>query len=158
LSFPDCIIAWQKAHGRHDLPWQRTRDPSVAPYGIWLSENRTVGLAHCRLSILDLSPLGRNPMQWDDGRLQITYNGEIYNFQELRDQLKTYGYRFRSNTDTEVILAAYDRWGVGCLQRFIGMFAFGIWDARENQLFLARPRLEKKADNGTSCKANRGIS
>ena len=58
-------------------------------------------------------------MPWDDGRLQITYNGEIYNFQELRDQLKTYGYRFRSNTDTEVILAAYDRWGVDCLQRFI---------------------------------------
>ena len=113
-------------------------------HGIWLSENRTVGLAHCRLSILDLSPLGRNPMPWDDGRLQITYNGEIYNFQELRDQLKTYGYRFRSNTDTEVILAAYDRWGVDCLQRFIGMFSFGIWDARQNQLFLARDRLGQK--------------
>jgi asparagine synthase (glutamine-hydrolysing) len=82
-------------------------------------------------------------MQWDDGRLQITYNGEIYNFQELRDRLKTYGYRFRSNTDTEVILAAYDRWGV-VLQRFIGMFAFSIWDTGQNHLFLARDRLGQK--------------
>ena len=113
-------------------------------HGIWMSENRTVGLAHRRLSILDLSPLGRNPMAWDDGRLRITYNGEIYNFQDLRLELETCGYQFRSNTDTEVILAAYDRWGFACLGRFIGMFAFGLWDAAQTQLLLARDRLGQK--------------
>ncbi len=113
-------------------------------HGVWMSKDRSVGLAHRRLSILDLSPLGRNPMAWDDGCLWISYNGEIYNFQDLRRELETFGYQFRSNTDTEVILAAYDRWGVECLQQFIGMFAFGLWDAGQNQLFLARDRLGQK--------------
>ncbi len=112
--------------------------------GIWVSDDHTVALAHRRLSILDLSPLGRNPMSWDNGRLQITYNGEIYNHQDLRSELQAIGYRFRSHTDTEVILAAYDRWGIDCLHRFIGMFAFGLWDAPHKQLFLARDRLGQK--------------
>jgi asparagine synthase (glutamine-hydrolysing) len=101
-------------------------------------------LAHRRLSIIDLSPLGRNPMPWDGGRLRITYNGEVYNFRELRAELEADGCRFRSQTDTEVILAAYDRWGTACLERFVGMFAFAIWDEPRQRLFLARDRVGKK--------------
>lgn len=112
--------------------------------GAWLSDDGSVGLGHMRLSILDPSPLGRNPMQWDEGRLWITYNGEIYNFQELRHELKAWGYQFRSNTDTEVILAAYDRWGIDCVQRLVGMFALGLWDSDRRRLFLARDRLGQK--------------
>src|SRR5215467_4900892 len=78
--------------------------------GVWISDDRKQGLAHRRLSILDPSPRGHNPMDRDDGRLWITYNGEIYNFRDLRRELEAYGYTFRSSTDTEVILAAYDRW------------------------------------------------
>jgi asparagine synthase (glutamine-hydrolysing) len=111
--------------------------------GVWTDPAVSVGLAHRRLSIVDLSPLGRNPMS-RDGRLWITYNGEVYNFKDLRAELEGLGERFRSQTDTEVMLAAYDRWGTSCLERFIGMFAFGLWDARRRQLFLARDRLGKK--------------
>jgi asparagine synthase (glutamine-hydrolysing) len=112
--------------------------------GIWISRDRSVGLSHRRLSVIDTSCAGRNPMAWDRGRLQITYNGEIYNYTDLRDELEASGYLFRSNTDTEVVLAAYDCWGVDCLQKFVGMFAFGLWDAGRNQLFLARDRLGQK--------------
>lgn len=112
--------------------------------GIWVSRDRTVGLGHRRLSVIDTSAAGRNPMAWDGGRLQISYNGEIYNFLELRRELETFGYCFRSDSDTEVVLAAYDRWGSECLQRFIGMFAFGLWDTDQNLLFLARDRLGQK--------------
>ncbi len=104
----------------------------------------TIGLAQRRLSILDLSPLGRNPMPRGEGRLWITYNGEVYNFLELRRELESLGETFRSRTDTEVILAAYDRWGTDCLERFVGMFAFGLWDGTKRRLFLARDRLGKK--------------
>lgn len=113
-------------------------------HGIWLSQDRAVGLGHRRLAVIDTSSAGRNPMAWDGGRLQITYNGEIYNFKELRAELAALGDRFYTNTDTEVILAAYDRWGVDCLSRLIGMFAFGIWDSVRNHLFLARDRLGQK--------------
>jgi asparagine synthase (glutamine-hydrolysing) len=112
--------------------------------GVWSREDGTVVLGHRRLSILDLSPLGRNPMVWDGGRLQITFNGEIYNYRELRAELEQDGCRFRSQTDTEVILAAYDRWGVRCLDRLAGMFAFAIWDEPRRRLFLARDRFGKK--------------
>ena len=111
---------------------------------VWSSEDQSVLLAHRRLSILDLSPLGRNPMPWDGGRLRITYNGEVYNFRELRKELEDDGCRFRSQTDTEVILAAYDRWGPACVERFVGMFAFAIWDEPRKRLFMARDRLGKK--------------
>ena len=111
---------------------------------VWSREDGTVVLAHRRLSILDLSPLGRNPMAWADGRLRITYNGEIYNFRELKADLERQGCRFRSQTDTEVLLAAYDVWGVRCLDRLAGMFAFAIWDELRQRLFMARDRLGKK--------------
>jgi asparagine synthase (glutamine-hydrolysing) len=100
-----------------------------------------VGLAHTRLAILDVSPAGHQPMATRDGRYTIAYNGEVYNFQEIRAELARLGAEFRSSCDTEVVLEAYARWGAGALTRFRGMFALAIWDAREGALFLARDRL-----------------
>ena len=99
-----------------------------------------VGLGHRRLSIIDLSAAGHQPMQTQDARFTITYNGEIYNFKELRIELESLGYQFHSNTDTEVVLYAYAEWGEKCLHRFNGMFSFAIWDKKEQHLFLARDR------------------
>jgi asparagine synthase (glutamine-hydrolysing) len=110
----------------------------------WVAEDSRVALTHRRLAIVDLSPRGRNPMSWDDGRLVITFNGEIYNFRELRAELEQNGFRFRSDTDTEVILAAYDRWGTDAVGRFAGMFAFALWDRERRRLWLVRDRLGKK--------------
>jgi asparagine synthase (glutamine-hydrolysing) len=112
--------------------------------GVWESDDGRVALAHRRLSIIDLSPLGHNPMPWDGGRLWITFNGEIYNFLELRAELEVDGCRFRSRTDTEVILAAYDKWGVHAVDHFVGMFAFALWDEPRRRLWLVRDRLGKK--------------
>jgi asparagine synthase (glutamine-hydrolysing) len=103
-----------------------------------------VGLAHRRLSILDLSPLGTQPMHSLDGRYVIVFNGEIYNFLELRAELERSGVVFRSRTDTEVILALYGRHGVGCLEMLNGMFAFALWDKESHTLILARDRIGKK--------------
>lgn len=97
-----------------------------------------VGLGHTRLSILDLSPGGHQPMQFADGRFTIVFNGEIYNFRKLRSELKSEGVSFRSHSDTEVILALYARDGVACLPRLEGMFAFAIWDRLDKSLVLAR--------------------
>ena len=99
-------------------------------------------LGHNRLAIIDLSPAGRQPMFSHDGRLALVFNGEIYNYIELRDELSDYP--FRTRTDSEVILAAYDRWGAACLDRFIGMFAFLLWDGFERRLFAARDRFGVK--------------
>jgi asparagine synthase (glutamine-hydrolysing) len=112
--------------------------------GVWEDPAGTVALSHRRLSIVDLSALGHNPMSWDDGRLWITFNGEIYNFLELRQELEAAGHRFRSHTDTEVILAAYDQWGLDAVNRFACMFAFAIWDVPRRRLWLVRDRLGKK--------------
>ncbi len=103
-----------------------------------------IGLAHRRLSIIDLSPGGHQPMASADGTLWITYNGEIYNFRELRAELEAEGVRFRSQSDTEVILALWQREGVASVRRLCGMFAFAMWDARERRLTLVRDRLGKK--------------
>ena len=103
-----------------------------------------VGLGHRRLSIIDLSAAGTQPMSTADGQLWITFNGEIYNFLELRRELEQQGHRFRSATDTEVILAAYRQHGVECLGRLRGMFAFAIWDQPRQRLFIARDRAGKK--------------
>ncbi|MFO7985702.1 MAG: asparagine synthase (glutamine-hydrolyzing) [Desulfatiglandaceae bacterium] len=100
-----------------------------------------VGLGHRRLSVIDLSEAGRQPMDTEDGRVHIVYNGEIYNFKEIRQTLAGQGHRFRTETDTEVILKAYGQWGMDCLTRFVGMFAFALWDRRLGRLFLARDRI-----------------
>jgi len=99
-----------------------------------------IGLGHRRLAIIDLSPAGHQPMLAENNQYAITYNGEVYNFQELRAELESLGYRFRSRTDTEVVLNAYAEWGNASVERFNGMFAFAIWDKSRQELFLARDR------------------
>src|SRR5438876_5898033 len=101
-------------------------------------------LANQRLSILDLSPLGHMPMRDEAGRLALTQNGEIYNYVEVRDELRALGHVFRSDGDTEVILRAYLEWGAACVERFVGMWAFGLFDAADNSLLLSRDRLGVK--------------
>lgn len=106
--------------------------------GVWLAG--PIGLGHRRLAIIDLSPAGRQPMLVADGSLAITYNGEVYNFRELRAELLALGHAFHSRTDSEVVLHAYQQWGEACLDRLNGMYAFAIWDARRHRLLLARDR------------------
>lgn len=103
----------------------------------------SVGFGHRRLSIIDLST-GQQPMLNQDGSLAITFNGEIYNYLELREELKGLGHRFQTGSDTEVILHAYEAWGVSCQNKFNGMWAFAIWDRRENQMFISRDRIGEK--------------
>jgi len=103
-----------------------------------------VGLAHRRLAIIDLSSGGHQPMANEDGTVQIVYNGELYNYLDLRPELERAGHRFRSQSDTEVIVHAWEEWGPSCLARFNGHFAFAIWDGRANRLFLARDRFGTK--------------
>ncbi len=114
------------------------------PDGEGIYANGPLGLGHRRLAILDLSDTGRQPMSFADGRYWIVYNGEVYNFVELRRELEARGYAFRSTGDTEVVLAAYDCWGSDCLSRFNGMWAFAIWDGWQRKLFLARDRFGVK--------------
>lgn len=112
--------------------------------GEWWSDNGHVGLAHRRLSILDLSPLGHQPMHLPRQGLSIVFNGEIYNFADLRHELESLGYSFRSHSDTEVLLAAYAQWGGDCLNHLNGMFAFALYDAPNQRLFLSRDRAGEK--------------
>jgi len=112
--------------------------------GSWLSEDQRVGLGHRRLAIVDLSEGGHQPMASQDGRLLITYNGEIYNHHELREDLRGLGWTFQSGSDTEVLLAAYRHWGEAALARFDGMFAFAIYDREAQTLFAARDRAGEK--------------
>jgi asparagine synthase (glutamine-hydrolysing) len=112
--------------------------------GEWWSEQGNVGLGHRRLSIIDLSLAGRQPMGYENGRLQIIFNGEIYNFIELKKLLYKKGHSFHSQSDTEVLLAAYLEWGENCLSHLNGMFAFCIYDKTKNLLFLARDRAGEK--------------
>ena len=130
--------------------------------GFWFNENKTVGFGHRRLAIIDLSETGKQPMHFpfltseartdnriekgprERARYSITYNGEIFNYLELKEELKQRGYTFFTQSDTEVILAAYDHWKEKCLQQFDGMFAFAIWDEQEQTLFTARDRFGEK--------------
>ncbi len=114
------------------------------PDGEGLYSDDFVSLGHRRLSIIDLSEHGKQPMSDSTGRYWITFNGEIYNFQDIRKILESEGAQFRSNSDTEVILEAYKKWGRGCLEKLNGMFAFAIWDKEQHTLFIARDRLGKK--------------
>ena len=100
--------------------------------------NNGLALGHARLSVIDLSPSGHQPMKSEDGRWTITFNGEIYNYRELRQNLQPLGHNFNTNSDTEVLLAAWSRWGVKCLQRLVGMFAFAIYDHQDGKLILVR--------------------
>ncbi|MEW6096096.1 MAG: asparagine synthase (glutamine-hydrolyzing) [bacterium] len=106
--------------------------------GQWVDGN--IGFGHRRLSIIDLSPAGHQPMSNEDKTVWITYNGEVYNYIELRSELEAKGHCFNSHTDTEVIIHAYEEYGEECLNKFNGMFAFAIWDSRQNKLFCARDR------------------
>lgn len=106
--------------------------------GLWQEDGVTLG--HRRLSILDLSENGTQPMSYADGRYEIVFNGEIYNFIEIRQELQDKGYCFKSDSDTEVILASYIQWKEGCLNRFNGMWAFSIWDRQEKVMFISRDR------------------
>jgi asparagine synthase (glutamine-hydrolysing) len=118
---------------------QRHRGPDAA--GIWIAPDGRTGLAHRRLSIVDLSPLGHQPMASDDGRLQIVFNGEIYNFRALRVELEARGCRFRSQSDTEVLLHGWREWGFGLLDRLRGMFAFALHDTQRRETLIARDPL-----------------
>jgi len=116
-------------------------------YGVWSSPDRECVLGHARLSIIDLSPLGHQPMVDPESGNCIVFNGEIYNFHLLRRECELSGYRFRSHTDTEVILALYRQYGVECLQKLRGMFSFAIWDEQRKSFFFARDRVGKKPLN-----------
>ena len=125
---------------------QRSRDTLTNrgpdDFGTWIKDN--VALAHRRLSIIDLSPHGRMPMTGEAGDVWVTFNGEIYNFRELRATLISLGHRFRSETDSEVIVHAYEQWQEACFARLDGMFAIGIWDERRQRMVLARDPHGKK--------------
>ena len=112
--------------------------------GLWVAVDRRLGLVHRRLSVVDLSQAGHQPMANDDGTLWLTYNGEIYNFTDLRQELQQMGYTFRSRTDTEVIIRAFEAWGVEAIARLNGMFAFALYDKRQQKLVLARDRFGEK--------------
>ncbi len=110
----------------------------------WLSSDRRVGLGHRRLAIIDLRPEADQPFASHDGRFLLVYNGEIYNYRELKKELETHGVRFRTSSDSEVLLEAFRLWGESALARFSGMFAFAIWDQIERTLFCARDRAGEK--------------
>lgn len=131
---------WTLAQLQAMVAAQRHRGPDAS--AVYEDPDDVAGLGHNRLSIIDLSPAGRQPMASWNGRFQVVLNGEIYNYRELKDELSDYP--FRTKTDTEVILAAYARWGERCLDRLLGMFAFAIWDEQEKRLFVARDRFGVK--------------
>lgn len=131
----------EQLRAMNDTMYHRGPDDSGAEI-FDASGGYSVGLAQRRLSILDLSALGHQPMHSQDERLVVVYNGEIYNFGELREELSSYP--FRSHCDTEVILAAYLKWGISCVERFQGMFAIALFDRESGELFLVRDRIGKK--------------
>src|SRR6266550_7511217 len=112
--------------------------------GYFVDNERGVAFAHNRLSIIDLSSAGHQPMISEDGNFVLSYNGEIYNFLQLRKELEGLGHRFTSRTDSEVVLRSFIQWGPACVERFCGMFAFAMWSAQSRKLFLARDPMGMK--------------
>lgn len=112
--------------------------------GLFIERHACIALGHRRLSIIDLTATGHQPMSTPDGRYTISYNGEVYNYRELRKDLESQGLQFRSTSDTEVVLNAFALWGPECVEKFIGMFAFAIWDTQEKELYLFRDRMGVK--------------
>ncbi len=125
--------------------------------GYFYDRERGVAFAHNRLSIIDLSSAGHQPMASEDGRFILSYNGELYNFQQLRRELEALGHTFYSRTDTEVILRSFIQWGEASVERFCGMFAFAIWDATDGRLFLARDPLGMKPLYYTALPGDQGF-
>jgi asparagine synthase (glutamine-hydrolysing) len=109
--------------------------------GIYLSKAKCIGLGHRRLSIIDLTETGHQPMSNERGDIRIVFNGEIYNYQELREELQKKGHKFKGRSDTEVILHSYEQWSEECPNKFNGMFAFAIWDERKKMFFIVRDRV-----------------
>lgn len=139
ISFTDKPVSTKEVEAMCNAIKHRGPDDS----GVYISPDAKVGLGHRRLSIIDLSPLGHQPMRYLD-RYEIVFNGEIYNYQEKRTLLEKEGYRFASHSDTEVILALYDKFRERCLDHLRGMFALAIYDERDQTLFCARDRVGKK--------------
>jgi asparagine synthase (glutamine-hydrolysing) len=125
-----------------DIPLRALRHRGPDGNGIFRGRtgDLAVAFAHTRLAVIDLSPLANQPMTTADGRFTLTYNGEVYNFRDIRRELELLGHTFVSHSDTEVVLRSYVEWGKECVDRFRGMFAFAVWDARDGSLFLARDR------------------
>ncbi len=143
------IVGWATSnHKAFDIPLEKMRGQLMHrgpdDTGLWFSADRQVGMGHTRLSIIDLSQKGHQPMILDGGQLAIVFNGEIYNFKEIRSDLEQSGHSFSSRSDTEVILHAYQQWGTSCVSRFDGMFAFALYDAAKQSVFLARDRVGEK--------------
>jgi len=126
--------------------------------GYYVSPERGIALSHNRLSIIDLSAAGHEPMISDDGTHVLSYNGELYNYLELKQELQALGHNFRSRTDAEVVLNSFIQWGPACLNRFAGMFAFAIWSATSGKLFLARDPLGMKPLYYTSLPGDKGFA
>lgn len=145
-----CGIAGQVVLGGRSEPGVvadmigRIRHRGPDDSGLWSSPDGSCTLGHARLAIIDLSPSGHQPMLDPEAGNSIVFNGEIYNYLELKAECEALGDRFRSQSDTEVILALYRRHGVGCLEKLRGMFAFAIWDSANQRLFVARDRVGKK--------------
>ena len=143
------IVGSAEVHSSGPQPWLKVASNALYhrgpdEFGEWWSGCGRVGLAHRRLSIIDLSELGKQPMHSQSRISSIVFNGEIYNFTELRNELSDLGHRFCSRSDTEVLLAAYEQWGTGCLSKLNGMFAFALFDSVRQRLFLARDRAGEK--------------
>jgi asparagine synthase (glutamine-hydrolysing) len=147
-----CGITGYWARDSEPRVWLRDLDGSVHSLrqrgpddnGVWVRKGQDVGFGHTRLSILDLSDLGGQPMLSADGDLVMVFNGEIYNFAEIRSELETHGHRFKSSGDSEVVLAALQHWGIAAVDRFIGMFAIALWRESTRQLWLIRDRVGVK--------------
>ncbi len=143
------IVGSAEVCGSGPQPWLQVASNALYhrgpdEFGEWWSDCGRVGLAHRRLSIIDLSELGTQPMHSRSRFSSIVFNGEIYNFMELRSELSDLGHKFYSRSDTEVLLAAYEEWGTGCLEKLNGMFAFALFDSLRQKLFLARDRAGEK--------------